>query len=131
MNLALVHEYLNQYGGAERVLEHLHAMYPAAPIYTSMYPPEIMPAAYRAFDVRTSFMQRLPGVHRHHQPYVLCYPLAFETFDLSSYDVVLSNSSAYCKGVITPPETLHVCYCLTPMRWVWSYREYVDRERVG
>jgi glycosyltransferase involved in cell wall biosynthesis len=90
-----------------------------------------MPPQYRRFDIRTSYMQRLPGVHRHHQPYLLGYPLAFENFDLSGYDVVLSNSSAFCKGVVTPPETLHVCYCLTPMRWVWSHREYVDRERVG
>jgi glycosyltransferase involved in cell wall biosynthesis len=129
--VALVHDYLNQHGGAERVLEELHALWPAAPIYTSMYAPDLMPAPYRRMDVRTSFMQRLPGVGRHHQKYLLAYPLAFESFQLGGYDVVLSNSSAWAKGVITPPETLHVCYCLTPMRWAWSYREYVDRERVG
>jgi glycosyltransferase involved in cell wall biosynthesis len=129
--VALVHEYLNQYGGAERVLEHLHAMYPAAPIYTSMYAPELMPPQYRRMDIRTTFMQRLPGVHRHHQPYLLAYPFAFESLSLGEYDVVLSNSSAWCKGVLTPPETLHICYCLTPMRWAWSYREYVERERIG
>jgi glycosyltransferase involved in cell wall biosynthesis len=131
MRLALVHDYLNQYGGAERVLENLHAMYPAAPIHTSMYAANAMPPQYRAMDIRTSFMQRLPGVFRHHQPYLLCYPLAFEGFNLGDYDVVLSNSSAWCKGVLTPPEALHVCYCLTPMRWAWSYRDYVDRERLG
>jgi glycosyltransferase involved in cell wall biosynthesis len=131
LKLALVHDYLNQYGGAERVLEQLHAMYPDAPIYTSMYAPRLMPPQYRRMDIRTSFMQRLPGVHRHHQPYLLAYPFAFESFQLGDYDVVLSNSSAWCKGVVTPPETLHVCYCLTPMRWAWSYREYVDRERLG
>jgi glycosyltransferase involved in cell wall biosynthesis len=130
LKVALVHDYLNQYGGAERVLEVLHGMYPAAPIYTSMYAPRLMPPAYRRMDIRTSFMQRLPGVARHHQKYLLAYPLAFESFQLGGYDVVLSNSSAWSKGVITPPETLHVCYCLTPMRWAWSYREYVDRERV-
>ncbi len=131
MRLALVHDYLNQHGGAERVLEHLHGMYPAAPIYTSMYAPDLMPPRYRQMDVRTSFMQRLPGVHRHHQPYLLGYPLAFESFHLAGYDVVLSNSSAFAKGVVTPPETLHVCYCLTPMRWAWAYHEYVDREQIG
>jgi glycosyltransferase involved in cell wall biosynthesis len=131
MRLALVHDYLNQYGGAERVLENLHAMYPTAPIHTSMYAANAMPPQYRAMDIRTSFMQRLPGVFRHHQPYLLCYPLAFEGFNLGDYDVVLSNSSAWCKGVLTPPEALHVCYCLTPMRWAWSYRDYVDRERLG
>ena len=129
--MALVHDYLNQHGGAERVLEELHALWPAAPIYTSMYAAELMPPAYRRMDIRTSFMQRLPGVGYHHQNYLLAYPLAFESFQLGGYEVVLSNSSAWCKGVVTSPDTLHVCYCLTPMRWAWSYREYVDRERVG
>jgi len=81
--------------------------------------------------VRTSFMQRLPLVTRNHQPFLLLYPLAFESFDLSGFDVVISNSSAFCKGVVTPPGTLHICYCLTPMRWVWSYHAYVGRERLG
>jgi glycosyltransferase involved in cell wall biosynthesis len=131
MRLAIVHDYLNQYGGAERVLDALHDLYPCAPIYTSMYSPARMPASYRALDIRTSFMQRLPGVTTHHQAYLPCYPIAFESFDFSEYDVVLSNSSAWCKGVVTPPETVHICYCLTPMRWAWRYREYVERERIG
>ena len=129
--LALVHDYLNQYGGAERVLEQLHALWPTAPIFTSMYAPQLMPPQYRRMDIRTSFMQRLPGVHRHHQPYLLAYPLAFESFRLHGYDIVLSNSSAWAKGVVTPPETLHICYCLTPMRWAWNYQEYVEREQIG
>ncbi|MBA2446484.1 MAG: glycosyltransferase [Chloroflexi bacterium] len=131
MRVALVHDYLNQYGGAERVLEQLHALFPSAPIYTSMYDPAVMPAVYQAWDIRTSFMQRLPLVTRRHQAYLMAYPLAFESLDLSGYDVVISNSSAFCKGVITSPETLHVCYCLTPMRWVWRYRDYIERERLG
>ena len=131
MRVALVHDYLNQYGGAERVLEQLHVLFPSAPIYTSMYDPAAMPAVYRTWDIRTSFMQRLPLVTRSHQAYLMAYPLAFESLDLSGYDVVISNSSAFCKGVITSPETLHVCYCLTPMRWVWRYRDYVERERLG
>jgi glycosyltransferase involved in cell wall biosynthesis len=131
MKIALVHDYLNQYGGAERVLEELHDLYPDAPIYTSMYAPDIMPASYRKMDVRTSFMQRLPGVTRHHQQYLPFYPLAFESFSLDQYDVVLSNSSAFCKGIVTGPQTLHICYCLTPMRWVWDYRGYVERESLG
>lgn len=131
MRVALAHDYLNQYGGAERVLENLHDMYPDAPIYTSMYDPDAMPAAYRTWDIRTSFMQRLPFVTTRHQSYLMAYPIAFESFDLGAYDVVISNSSAFCKGVITGPNTLHISYCLTPMRWVWRYRDYVDRERLG
>lgn len=131
MKLAIVHDYLNQYGGAERVLEKLHELFPRAPIFTSIYDAAVMPAAYRQWDIRTSFMQKLPGVSRRHQLYLPFYPLAFESFNLGNYDVVLSNSSAWCKGVITPPSTLHLCYCLTPMRWVWNYRDYVERERFG
>jgi glycosyltransferase involved in cell wall biosynthesis len=131
MRLALVHDYLNQYGGAERVLDALHELYPDAPVYTSMYDSARMPSSYRALDIRTSFMQRLPGVTTHHQAYLACYPLAFESFDLSGYDVVLSNSSAWCKGIVTQPETVHICYCLTPMRWAWRYSDYVEREQLG
>src|SRR5918911_1474447 len=131
MRLALVHDYLNQYGGAERVLEVLHEMYPDAPIYTSIYDPKRLPTSYRKYDIRTSFMQQLPGVMSHHQAYLACYPIAFEAFDLSEYDIVLSNSSAWSKGVVTTPETTHVCYCLTPMRWAWRYHDYVEREHLG
>jgi glycosyltransferase involved in cell wall biosynthesis len=131
VKLAIVHDYLNQYGGAERVLEKLHELFPEAPVYTSIYDPLTMPDDYRRWDIRTSFMQRFPGVMRHHQTFLPFYPLAFESFDLSEYDLVISNSSAWCKGVHTPPSTLHLCYCLTPMRWVWNYREYVQRERFG
>ncbi|HEX9014497.1 MAG TPA: glycosyltransferase [Chloroflexota bacterium] len=131
MKLAIIHDYLNQYGGAERVLERLHDLFPDAPIYTSIYDPRTMPSRYRDWDIRTSFMQRFPGVMRHHQMYLPFYPLAFESFDLGEFDVVLSNSSAWSKGVMTSPNTLHLCYCLTPMRWVWNYREYVQRERFG
>jgi glycosyltransferase involved in cell wall biosynthesis len=131
LKVALVHDYLNQYGGAERVLEEFHELFPSAPVYTSMYWPQKMSATIRRLDVRTSFMQRLPMVTRNHQPFLLLYPLAFESFDLSEFDVVISNSSAFCKGVVTAPGTLHICYCLTPMRWVWNYHAYVDRERLG
>jgi glycosyltransferase involved in cell wall biosynthesis len=96
-----------------------------------MYWPEKMSPTIRGLDVRTSFMQRLPLVTRNHQPFLLLYPLAFESFDLSGFDVVISNSSAFCKGVVTAPGTLHICYCLTPMRWVWNYHAYVERERLG
>src|SRR5919204_553237 len=129
--VALVHDYLNQYGGAERVLEELHGLFPEAPIYTSIYWPEKMSPAIRAMDVRTSFMQRLPGVVRRHQQYLPFYPFAFASFDLGQYDLVISNSSAFCKGVRTRPGARHVCYCLTPMRWVWNTDAYLAREQLG
>ncbi|MEO5950970.1 MAG: glycosyltransferase, partial [Chloroflexia bacterium] len=126
--IALVHDYLNQYGGAERVLEALHDIYPSAPVYTSMYAPEKMPDLYRKWDIRTSFMQRLPRVTSHHQMYMPVYPTAFENFNLSKYKVVVSSSSAFAKGVITEANALHVCYCHSPMRFAWNYFDYVEGE---
>lgn len=129
--VALVHDYLNQYGGAERVLEALRDLYPDAPVFTSIYAPDQMPPAYRSWDVRTSFMQHLPAVHRHHQPYLPFYPLAFRRMRLDGYDLILSSSSAWAKGVPTPPGALHVCYCHSPMRFVWHFEGYAERERLG
>jgi glycosyltransferase involved in cell wall biosynthesis len=131
MRVAIVHDYLNQMGGAERVLEVLHELFPDAPVYTSIYWPQAMSPAIRRMDVRVSFMQRLPFVLRHHQPFLPLYPLAFEQFNLSGYDLVLSMSSAWSKGVITRPETFHVNYCLTPMRFAWSYYDYIAREELS
>jgi glycosyltransferase involved in cell wall biosynthesis len=131
MKVALVHDYLNQMGGAERVVMALHEIFPEAPIYTSIYDPQRVDAAFQKMDIRTSFMQKLPMVTKHHQPYLPFYPFAMESLDLRGYDLVLSSSSAFGKGVITRPETLHICYCYTPMRWCWNYDEYVEREQLG
>ena len=131
MHVAIVHDYLNQYGGAERVLEALHELYPDAPVYTSIYDPESMPAAYRAWDIRTSWMQRLPGWRRYFRHYMLLYPSAFESFNFNGYDLILSSSSAFAKGVIPGPGTRHVCYCHTPMRFAWRTDSYVERENIG
>jgi glycosyltransferase involved in cell wall biosynthesis len=131
MRVAIVHDYLNQYGGAERVLEALHDLYPEAPVYTSIYDPAAMPDFYRSWDIRASWMQRLPGWRRHFRKYFLLYPSAFESFDLSGYELILSSSSAYAKGVIPAPGARHVCYCHTPMRFAWRTDLYVEREGIG
>ncbi len=131
MKVALVHDYLNQMGGAERVVLAFHEIFPDAPIYTSIYDPKRVDAAFQHMDVRTSFMQKLPLVTKHHQPYLPFYPFAMERLDLRGYDLVLSSSSAFGKGVLTGPETMHICYCHTPMRWCWNYDEYVEREHLG
>ena len=128
--LAIVHDWLNQWGGAEQVLEVLHEMYPQAPIYTSLFAPEAMPIAYRAWPIRTSFMQHLPLARRHHQPFLPLYPLAFRSFDLSDYDLVISVSSGFCHGVATGPGACHINYCLTPPRFLWNLPQYLARERV-
>jgi glycosyltransferase involved in cell wall biosynthesis len=134
MRLALVHDWLNQMGGAENVLEEMVDLFPSAPVYTSMYDPAKMPTTYQEWDIRTSFMQRLPGYSDHHQAYLPVYPLAFSRTDLSGYDLVLSNKSGFCHGVGTQKgscKAMHVCYCLTPTRFLWLYDQYREREQIG
>ena len=131
MTLVLVHDWLNQRGGAEDVLETLVAMYPASPIYTSLYAPDLMPDFYRQWDIKTLWSDKLPGIHSHHQPYLPVYPLAWGGLDLSGYDVILSNKSGFCHGVQHDAQTLHICYCLAPTRYVWQLDSYIAREGFG
>jgi glycosyltransferase involved in cell wall biosynthesis len=131
MKLAIVHDYLNQMGGAERVLLTLHEIFPQAPIYTSIYAPELVDPGFQQMDVRTTFMQRLPLVHHHHRSFLPLFPFAFESIDLREYDVVLSMSSGWAKNVLTRPDTCHICYCLTPMRFAWSFRDYAPGEGIS
>ncbi|MBI2862731.1 MAG: glycosyltransferase, partial [Chloroflexi bacterium] len=130
MRVALVHDWLNQYGGAERVLEILVSLFPGAPIYTALYDAKAMPAKYRQWDIRTSFLQWLPGAGRYHQALLPLYPLAFDQFDLSDYDLVISNSSGFGHGVVTSPGAHHICYCLTPPRYLWGFQAYARQERL-
>ncbi len=130
-SVALVHDWLNQYGGAERVLEHFAGFFPRAPIYTSMYWQEGMPAAYRAWEIRTTWMDRLPGIYRRHQWYFPLYALAFATLDLgrAGYDLVVTNKSGFCHGVRTGGAP-QLCYCLAPTRYVWEFDAYAARENL-
>lgn len=132
MNLALIHDWLNQRGGAEDVLDTLVDLYPAAPLYTSIYAPDIMPDTYRDLDIRPLWLDRLPAIHTHHQPYLPLYPFGWGGLDLSGYDVLLSNKSGFCHGVrFDPATTIHICYCLAPTRYVWSLESYIAREGLG
>jgi len=130
MKLAIVHDYLNQYGGAERVIETLHELYPDVPIYTSIYTPNTMPDSFKDMDIRTSFMQKLPFLEKYFKHYLLLYPKAIESLNMSDYDVVLSSSSAFAKGVRVEKGALHICYCYTPTRFVWDYKKYVEKEKL-
>jgi glycosyltransferase involved in cell wall biosynthesis len=124
MKIALVYDRVNKWGGAERVLLTLHELFPNAPLYTSVYHKKRAPWA-KVFDVRTSFLQKFPLASRFHQLYALLMPLAFERFSFEKYDVVISVTSESAKGIITEPDTKHICYCLTPTRYIWSgYDEY-------
>jgi glycosyltransferase involved in cell wall biosynthesis len=131
LKVALVHDWLNQVGGAENVLIALKEVFPDAPVFTSIFDRERMPAVMRGWEVHTSALDRLPTIHRNHQAALPLYPFAWEGFDFSDFDVVLSNKSGFCHGIITPPPTLHLCYCLTPTRYLWSTEAYLQREGVG
>jgi glycosyltransferase involved in cell wall biosynthesis len=129
MKVAIVHDYLNQRGGAERVLECFIDLFPNAPIYTIISDLSIMPDKIRNADVRHSFIQSIPFSKKHYKKLIKWFPLAVEQFDLREYDVVLSSSSAFAKGVITNPNQLHICYCYTPMRYVWDlYHQYINED---
>ncbi|MDI6827156.1 MAG: glycosyltransferase, partial [Armatimonadota bacterium] len=128
MKLAIVHDFLNQMGGAEHVLKIFREIYPDAPIYTTIYDPSAVCPTFKTADIRTSFMQKLPMVKKHSRRYLPFYQYAIELFDLSEFDVVLSSSSSFAKGVITQPHTCHICYCYTPMRFVWNYHTYIEQE---
>jgi glycosyltransferase involved in cell wall biosynthesis len=129
--VALIHDWLNQIGGAESVLESLVRLFPGAPVFTSMYAPAVMPQEYRSWEIRTTFMQHLPGVTTHHQAYMPVYPLAFSTLNVAGHDLLLSNKSGFCHGVSCPPGAMHICYCLTPTRFLWQYEAYRARESIS
>ena len=131
MKVAIVHDYLNQYGGAERVVEVLNELFPDAPIYTSIYIPGNMPESFKNMHIETSFMQKFPFLNKHFKKYLLFYPKSMETFNLNEYDLVISSSSAFAKGVIAGRNTCHICYCYTPARFIWEYDNYVNKEDFG
>ncbi len=127
MKVALVHDLLVSYGGSEQVLYELHTMFPDAPIYTTMYDPSRLPPRFANLPVRTSFLQHTPGASRHYAATVPLMRSAFRSFDLSGFDLVLSNAHAFAKAVRIPPGAVHVCYCYTPLRYAWSHqREYLS-----
>jgi glycosyltransferase involved in cell wall biosynthesis len=118
-------------GGAEGVLEMLAKMFPEAPVFTTIYWRQGMPAHYRTWDIRTTWLDRAPFIYWHHQPFLPLYPLAVESIDLRGYDLILSNKSGFCHGVRTSSKQLHIDYCLTPTRYVWDYSGYTKREGLG
>lgn len=131
MKIALAHDWLNQIGGAEDVLEALLRIYPASPVYTSIFAKSFMPRHLRDRDIQTLWLDRLPAIHRRHQAYLPLYPLAWNNLKVDGYDVILSNKSGFCHGLRYPPHCLHICYCLTPTRYVWQLENYLVGEEIG
>ena len=129
MKLALIHDWLNQLGGAEDVLVNLHQMLPQAPVFTSIYDRKRMPQVWRSWDIRSTGLDALPGIHRHHQPYMPLFAQSWAQRKITAeYDVLLSNKSAFCIGARPlNPQAKHICYCLTPTRFTYDFEGYVGR----
>lgn len=119
--VAVIHYWLVGMRGGERVLERLLRLYPGADIFTHVYDPSAVSAFIRSHRVTTTFIHKLPGAVRHYQKYLPLMPMALEELDLSGYDLVLSSEAGPAKGVITSPDALHVCYCHSPMRYLWDH----------
>ena len=131
MKIALVYDRVNKFGGAEQVLKALHHIWPQAPLYTAVYNSKTATWA-KDFDIKSSFLQNWPLAKTHHELYPLLTPIAFEQFDFTPFDVVISITSAEAKAIITTPKTLHLCYCLTPTRYLWSHqKDYLTAPGLG
>lgn len=119
--VAIVHDWLVTYAGADRVVDCMHHVFPNAVIYTLVYDEKKMPAWFKDYDIRTTWVQKLPFATKLYKSLLPLMPGAFEALDLSEYDLVLSSSSSCSKGVITRPDAVHICYCHTPIRYVWDF----------
>jgi glycosyltransferase involved in cell wall biosynthesis len=133
VRVALAHDYLVQgIRGAERVLSVLHGLWPEAPVYTLVHDPQAMGEQCAGWDIRASFLQRLPGGVRHYQKLFALMPWAVERLPLAGYDLVISSSSAWVKSVPTRPGATHVCYCHSPARFLWHWsEEYIASLKAG
>lgn len=129
LKVALVHDDLVQWGGAERVLVTLSEIFPAAPIYTSVYDKrnKLLQDNFGSKKIKTSFIQKIPSWKKFYKALLPLYPLAFEQFDFSGFDLVISHSTRFAKCIVTKPETKHACYCPTPPRFLWNF----SGEKVG
>ena len=127
LKIALVHYWLLQMRGGEKVLEALCELFPSADVYTLFYDREGVSEPIRRARVTPSVLQKLPGARRYYRNLLPFFPLALEQFDLSSYDLVITSESGPAKGVVVPARTCHLCYCHTPMRYIWDmYHFYRD-----
>lgn len=135
MKVALIHDFLIKNGGAERVLELLHQIYPEAPIYTLLYDPIGTKGVFSSSDYKIiqSKLAKYPKFLKKRSKILLpFFPQAIEEFDLSEYDVVISNSNSFAHGVITKPKTVHICYCHSPIRYLWDWHaEYSNENNIN
>ena len=132
MKVALVHDWLTGMRGGEKCLEILCELYPDADLYTLIHVKGHLSEAIERMKIKTSFLQRFPMASKYYRYYLPLFPSAIERFDLREYDLVLSTSHCVAKGIISMPESLHISYCFTPMRYIWDmYFEYFKESRLG
>lgn len=124
--VALVHDYLFEQGGAENVVEAMGEIYPDAPIYTSIYNPQVMSSFYRERTIKTSFLQAIGQNKRFAKSLLPLYPVAFRRFDFSGYQVVLSSTTSFAKWIRPAPEVCHICFCHNPTRFLWTPEQYLE-----
>jgi glycosyltransferase involved in cell wall biosynthesis len=131
MNPAIIHEWLVTLAGAESVLQSIHKLYPGM-IYTLFHDPEgVKGSPWEHLDIQTSMLQRLPFAAKHHRLFLPLFPMAIEQFDLRQHDLIISSSYAVAKGVLNSSEQLHICYCHSPMRYIWDLTyEYLEAEGI-
>jgi glycosyltransferase involved in cell wall biosynthesis len=132
LRVAIVHYWFVTFRGGERVVEALADMFPQADIFTLVLDRKALPPSLRSRNFTTSFLQRVPGITRHYKKFLPLLPLALEQFKLDEYDLVISSESGPAKGVLTRPHTCHICYCHTPMRYLWDmYHQYRAGKGMG
>jgi len=127
LNVAIVHDYLNQRGGAERVFSRMAQAWPGAPIYTALYDQRVLGDLFAGRSVRRSYLERIPFANRYFRALAPLYPKAFEAFDFTGFDTIVSSTTAWAKGVRVPPGAVHVCYIHTVSRFAFATDEYVPR----
>lgn len=130
MKVALIHYWLLSMRGGERVLESLCRMFPDADVYTHVIDPSRISADITSHNIQTTFISKLPAAKRLYQKYLPLMPMALESLDLSSYDLIISNESGPTKGIIPGPDTVHICYSCSPMRYLWD-QYHVYRHNAG
>lgn len=131
LRVALVHDWLTGMRGGEKVLEVIADLFPEAPIFTLFCFEDAISAKLKSHPIKTSFIQSLPGVRKHHRHFLPLFPQAIESFDLTGFDLIISTSHCVAKGLIPGPGALHLCYCHSPMRYAWDLEHQYFPERRG
>jgi len=131
MKLAIIHDFLNQYGGAERVVGYFLRIFPGVPLYTSIYFPDDTFKLFRNENITTTFMQKIPGIRKYYKKLFFLYPRAFRSLKLRDYEILLGSSSSYSHFINKCKDSVHINYCYTPPRFLWEAESYLTGEKVS